>query len=225
MHRITAPLNDADGALLDYFMDLSEKRPDLMTGEIFDALVHWSAARKRRQFLSGGLHAETVLAGFTRGLGESVVTFIEGEQPHIIDAFCAVPDSLKRVLRINIYLTPAEVSSVAQELVRSFQLPLGRVEVARVSAWTSRPQPFPTLILYAPSVEICDGGRWLSAAQACLGQALRGKTLGEAPSAFADVWHPGCSITEGFRLYKRYLQILDRLDAVYDARRGYAYAL
>lgn len=225
IHRITSPLNDADGALLRYLMEFAEANQELVTAEVFAELVQWNVARKRSRFLSGVDHAAKVLQGFSAGLAEPMAVRIERARPDLIEAFCSAPDDLKRVLRINLYLVPSKIPAVVKALTRQTELSLGRLEVARLSARLSSPQRFPTLILYAPPPYECDRRLWISDWKSLLVQELPEAALCEASADFADVWHHGCSVTEGFRLYKRYLQILGRLDAVYDRRGGYAYAL
>lgn len=225
MHSITAPLNDADGALLSYLMDYCERRRELVTDAMFEEVVYWSVQRKKGRFLGGVEHAEKVLEGFSTQLGESMVTLIEKENASLLDAFCQIPDELKRVFRINVFLAPPAVFELVKRIATRTELPLGRLEVAHVSLRTPSPQPFPSLILYAPATTEEGRKKWLAQWMTFLERELPAESLGEANPEYSDVCRQGCSVTEGFRLYKRYLRILGRLDAVYDARRGYAYAL
>ncbi|MEG3620140.1 hypothetical protein V5T82_16875 [Magnetovibrio sp. PR-2] len=211
IRKTYAPLNDADGALLD-FLDQQ------ITGEeARNIIARWRERRSRGLNLEGVRYAHqlTGLMGKT-----SLPELIMEEQPGLIDRFVFISPSIQATERINIY-TPIEkaVDNLAallsalgtdENITASFD----RIEVAKAGLDSEQDEAFPSLILY-PKQNASALDRIKGALQT-LAPALLPK------QTFAQEWTHNATYSQGFRLYKCYLQLLGQLDHVYDSQRNYA---
>jgi hypothetical protein len=219
----TAALNRADEALLDRCAALLHDRrhPD---GE--RAIEGWRACIQRRANLQGIRWAQEV-AGILERLGISLPEHLRMHHQDTLDRFRSVPRSLLEVVRINGYLAPARIEPLLEAITEhvrrdGIEGPIERVEVARRP--TAQPIgsiDYPTLIVYCNADSMTDAA--LEAAISRLA-SLFGRS-DPAPSLRTALAHPltrNATLTQGFFLYKRYLQVVGILDELYDPAFGHA---
>lgn len=238
IHAAAEPLNEADGALLSFCEELIQHRPELGGLGAIAPLVQWKAHRSSRSFLEGLPSVVALFAHFSERLGEPYSTYLEREAPALLDAFCRMPRSLERVHRLNLFVPPTDVPRLAQQLClaaiedRELLAFVTRMEIALTTPRNKNVPTFPTVIFYFDEEAIRAGAeeplmRWL-AAMLPIGplrtEVPSTKRNERVSSEYAEMWHPLATRTEGFRLYKKYLEALGRLDTVYDKERHHAFA-
>lgn len=143
-----------------------------------------------------------------------------------------IPHKIEHLLRLNLSIPHDLVTQSLQRLMDevfgasdTFSL-IERVEVAKpnLSNDTSVTN-YPTIILYLV-VDANEPARrdevdqllrllhpWAAGFEHGLG----------AESDFADLWYPFLTVTQGYKLWKRYLRVVGLLDEVYDRDFNYAY--
>lgn len=220
LHVASEPLNDLDGRLLESLNALFERRRDLMTMEVLVSLKAWEKLRKERSYLGSVVELEFIARVVAERAGASLVDVLGAEAPDLFDGFCKLPDEFVRVRRLNLYLTAREARRVFPQLAREmkkFSRVVSHVDVSAVSFWEKETRSFPTLSLYldphAPAAverELVD----------FLTEQTRSFDLPAPSVEFAEIIALGITLTEGYRLYKRYLNVLGLLDRVYPLETG-----
>jgi hypothetical protein len=229
----TSHLNKADGELLRFGRSLipllEPYGVDAATQERLESLAfHWNEH----------FHAATNLIGceyaiaFAREL-QPYVSFsdlLSNTSPNVLDLFRRVPLVVTDFLRINLHLPFSIVGAVLSELLDGglASLEVDRLEMAR---WPNRMSrnvvpPFPTLIIYAGINSPRPNAEALSAILRTIHRVTM--PLGElhaSPevlSEFALPWMPFASVSQGYKLWKRYLNVLNIVDEIYDPSTGMA---
>lgn len=222
----TAPLNRADEALLGCCAELLAGHHDPL-GE--QALEGWRGCIRRRVNLQGIRWASEVAARL--GAGErgaiSLPERLHREHPEVLASFRSVPRSLLELVRINGYLRPEQLVGVLGRITADLRDPtlaaaVERIEVARLARGIEPGAiDHPTLIVYLRAEVMTDES--LAAAIehlverfAAVGPALTPRAQYALPLAH------DATLTQGYFLYKRYLQLVGLLDELYDPAWGHA---
>lgn len=231
---MTAPLNLADMELLHRCERLvsSDRVPEARTEALRDVLADWRANFEAGSNLVGCLHAGR-FASLISDV-QPIASLVATEWADVGDAFLTVDPIFHELVRVNVYLPPGIVEHVLR-VVLEIDADTGlldavdRIEVAkRFDERVDWVVPgHPTLIFYVGAS--ADG----NSSAADLASLLRsiGATLGTTrmpppPAAslheYAVACHANVNVTQGFRLYKRYLAMLGLIDVVYDGACGHA---
>jgi len=232
VHRAAQPLNEADSRFYSYCKAYAQEHPELMCREALQALIDWRAMQNSGAFLEGAASMETLLDLWESKLGHAFYQQLQKDAPNLQEAFVQMPPSLIHVLRLNLYVPPNLVVSFLLRIVGFLQNDTSmaslveRIDVARVSPRSSTEHTFPTLIIYLDFDYASAHASALDFMKSWLREPLSQLSPSQALNTeFADHWHRSATVTEGFRLYKRYLRRLGCLSRVYDPKRDFAYAL
>ncbi len=203
IHQASEPLNALDGRLLRFIQSHLQQFPHLMTQQVFEHLIHWEGARKQSSFLAGVTHLEAIVGSVNDNSVEPFADLAQREVPELLESYCSLPAEFSRALRVNLYLPPRVVARWVDELAEllrknsALSRTLGRVEVARVPAKVANVCTFPTLMLYLSPGDV--GLLALDPWKEWLAPRLEAEEVKEPPAEFADAWHNGSTITEGYK--------------------------
>jgi hypothetical protein len=228
MHQGTAPLNEADGELLQLCEGYVRDHPHVLGLEGLEHLICWKGLRQQRSFLEGGPSMTRLVTLLAERSGAPMSALLSSRAPALLDKFCNMPVEVSRVFRLNLYLAPHDVTPLVRQLCEAQGNNPGlfdhlrRMEVAATRAQLGEAPSCPTLMFYFAAD--ARQTRSFAALQSWLIPRLSGLRTSPFSAEYAERWHPAGTMTEGFRLYKRYLAVLGCLDRVYDAETGYAYA-
>jgi len=223
----TAPLNHADRSLIRYCKKLSRKAP---TPCGTSDLIEWESCIKNKTNLIGIKFAMEVAQHLERSgvLPCPFAEHVRAERPNIIQAFVSIPESFQRVTRVNAYLDrPSRDRALGAVLEQVHQHPelalcIDRIEIAKdLEPVASSTVPYPTLIVY---LDVAAAGL-LDALAQLRGILVRHDPYAPLRTTFAYAWTESSTLTQGYFLYKCYLQLLGVLEAVYDPHSNYAFAL
>jgi len=230
---LTTPLNEANEATYQYCFDIIKRMPRnevLEHDSLIQRMGGWKRTVSTSANLQGVAFAEKVFATLA-DLGVDVRARWQAEVPEMRKFFTQVPDEIERLLRINISVRQDSVVGVLRQLIESvFAIPeclalIEKVEVAKPHAGDASLVNYPTLILYLVS-EANDPGRraeveaLLQRLHAVFADCPHGLA---ADPTYADPWHPFVTLTQGYRLWKRYLELVGLLGEIYDSDFQYAY--
>jgi hypothetical protein len=149
--------------------------------------------------------------------------------PEIVDLFHHVPESNLTQIRLNVYL---EFTALNNYLYRVLQLLLDnqdlnetiyRIEVANDEIARQDNASFATLIIYLVPFTNIGSSEVLQKLLSSLSLIFPTIPTANLNTEFAYGWLPAVTVTQGFKLYKRYLNILGLLDKIYDKKTNYAF--
>jgi hypothetical protein len=199
--------------------------------EIDSILYQWDQYIQQNRNLVGVFYLKSIIEKFTDH-DVDIIGLIRRENKHLLEDFIRIPQETKQVFRINICLPQAEVIPYFEKIVNevfvndaAFSF-IERVEISR-----PRLQPtlinFPTLILYLDLHRIGSSDiENVHILSSLLNTVFKSKhdTL-PITHDYADPWNEFVNITQGYKLYKVYLQLLGELDQVYARDQNFAYVL
>jgi hypothetical protein len=219
----TEPLNRADAALLEVCAGLIEATPNAGAGH---ALAMWRDCVARRRNLDGVRWARELVGR----LGIPFAGWLAERHADVLDRFRAVPTSIRDLVRINGYLSSAQIEPCLASIAAVLRagvvpLPIERLEVARLSEPVSRPT-FPTVIVYlSASTVAAASDRDLETTLGVFLGIL--EALEPSSAVFAEYALPvahNTTLTQGFTLYKRHLELVGILGELYDPAHDHALA-
>lgn len=225
VRRGWATINDADRRLRELCSDaMHEPRLGAPSRKALRAMDCWTEASRNGLNLRCVDHAERfALERF--GTQRRFSHWLRRRDPRLIRRFAKLPGNLLGQIRINAYLSHDDVLPCLDEWVqklassKNLQDRIERLEVA-IRDLPQHEALYPTLIVYLRSSRSIPVIR--DALEPILG---RFRVRKHAREEYAEVVMPHATVTQGFRLYKRYLRLLGLLDELYDARTNYAYRL
>ncbi len=228
----TMPLNTADQA----FRDLCERLLDPHRSELAISkaarfrlemvLRAWKQASKSGANLIGCDFAQK-FAGEVSGHCD----IAQMVRPDIAALFTNIPAALKEFVRLNFFVPFEHVDAMLEALLVDEGEILQWVNRVEISAWPNGMDqklcpPFPTLMLYIGLDEPCPTTdsllRLLDICRTATIE-LTATTLPSNLSEYAIPVLPFVNVTQGYRLYKRYLRALGLLDEVYDPNTTHAF--
>jgi hypothetical protein len=229
LNKLYAELNRADLNLKNFIQQLNIEKFKL--GEIDEVLAQWDTFIQKNVNLVGVFYVKSIIEKFNAN-DIDIVGHISDIKKELLLDFISIPEETKSLLRINICAPYENTTHYFEQLVNevfsneaAFSL-LERVEIARPripGAFVN----YPTLILY---LNPNDGNKTGSTEIKMMSNLLNAtfdnvKNPLEIAHDYADPWNHFVNITQGFKLYKVYLQLLEQLDQVYAKEFNYAYLL
>jgi|GEM_PF-3219142 len=227
---LTSPMNESNREIKDFAERLAHSASGNTRKELAPYLEEWEKVIECRNNFLGFEKAKRVSEALSE-YGIDLGAELQAERSGIIDRFTRIPDGVRGVLRINICLPYSEILDCLSSFLKTihpgseeFQL-ISRIEVAKPPFSDNVKVVYPTLIVYLKeAADLPENHSLLTTLITGLGNVLRDQTWeNKIDSTYSDLWMPFVTITQGFKLFKRYLHLLDALDSVYDVKRNYAY--
>ena len=234
----TSCLNKADGFLFNTCKLMLNRLGFSLTHHVYQTIDYWRTGLcgQYRSNIDDIYLAERVVEEIQTKLpeGSDFPSVIRKESPEVIDKFINIPEQIKSLVRVNLYLPHEQVRNCLATLLReisssgsSLLMLVDRIEIAKVGLTDNNQVNYPTLIIYlAPEANNMNN---LHIVRSLL--KLTASVATEYPPApllnseYSDCWLLNTTVTQGFRLYKRYLAILGVLSSVYDAHWNFAYLI
>ncbi|MBM3809155.1 MAG: hypothetical protein FJW22_13300 [Acidimicrobiia bacterium] len=213
-----AKINAADKALRAICeQDADDKRLGPRNARAQGALRDWAATAAVGRNLRCVDHAER----YTRarhGADPAFCVWLRRKAPTARAQFKKLPRSLLGQVRINLYLSEQDahkaLTAICAELAKRRGL-IERIEIS-ITGIEKHESTYPTLIIYLRSA------RSVPRVTAELGPVLSKFRARRVREEYAQPWLRQGTITQGFRLYKRYLKLLGLLDVFYDPTTNHA---
>lgn len=214
----TEALNHADEGLLGCCAAQLVAAPDPVAERALEA---WRDCIRRRVNLQSIRWASAVMARLP------LQPRLEHEHPDVLARFRDVPRTLLEVVRLNGYLAPDRIAPTLRALTEDLRDPVlaaavDRIEVARLLPDVDpAANDYPTLIVYLETRATTDD----ALAWTIEHIASRFEASPAAPNLrpqYACRLTPNATLTQGFYLYKRYLDLVGLLDELYDPASGHA---
>jgi hypothetical protein len=227
LRNLYISLNQADLHLKNWFTEFNKH--DRYSSVVEKSLDEWGIKLEKRLNLAGVFYVKEIIGEFNKN-NINVAEILLSDQPHLIRSFIDLPDDLLKVWRVNMCIPYEHLPVVVDNLVAhisSYEEACAAIE--RVEILHHAPKEkivsYPTLILYLDSKALQD--------QSCADAFLKSMTLffqridhvGEMTHTFADPWNNFANVTQGFKLYKVYLSLLNVLHDVYEENLNFAYLI
>lgn len=230
---MTAPLNVADAMFREFCRDLweaaSQRQWSTTAASKIEHHLHtWERHAATGSNLLGCDDAQVVARELEPHIDIAAAVC---DRPEIGRAFVEVPSAVRELVRVNFFVPGALVAPTLDRLLAddgAILAHIDRIEVAALSCGTRTDVvlPFPTLILYLGLGASEPTRRDVeSTIDRCLSVGLQ-IPMPPAPNAaiteYALPILSNATVSQGYRLHKRYLAILGLLDEVFDRSTNHA---
>ena len=226
----TSFMNRANSQMQVFCSGLATSLPEDGESSLAALLEEWRLTIEKRNNFLGVFYAERVVEALAKRDCD-VRHWLRHGNSGVGGQFLDVPARVKNILRVNLCIPHEAVIHYLDEFMRRvFLIPeafsmVERVEVAKPLLEGEGVVDYPTIIFYL--VESADDLAHYGEVDHLL-RLLQPILVGlptscVADTLFADVWYPFATVTQGFKLWKRYLNLLGILDCIYDRDFNYAY--
>lgn len=224
LSQLYVKLNQADLKLKEWFTTVNES---IRIEAVEKLLEQWGVQLEKRLNLSGVFYVKEIVQQFAENRID-VVSRVRSECPHLVRNFIDVPQDLLGVWRLNLCIPYPSLLPVLETLVGDLSVSeeafsvIDRIEILK-NAPADAVVSYPTLIVYLNRRALSDR-KCTDAFFARVKEFVRMHgERGEMTHTFADPLAPFANLTQGFKLHKVYLSLLQVLDDVYDNKLNYAY--
>lgn len=221
--KITQPLNIANLGLLTLCEELIDDKQ-------YQPIKDWRQMIDNKTNLNSIFYAQTVLQYMEQYIFKTTThVFIKKHIPRLLEKFIDVPDEVLKLSRINIYIDLERSCYMVKQLVDFFQENRGclayidRLEIAKENLENLDNKDYPKLIIYLSSNNSVNSKNFQYFLQT-VKDLLSGNQKAVINEEYSFPWTASATLTEGYRLYKRFLNLLGILNEIYDESCNFAFS-
>lgn len=217
----TFPLNHADMGLLEFCKNFFKEN-------IIEAIVKWEKCLESKVNLLSVHYAKSTVEYIEQEiLKENFSNYAMRVNPKIINNFISIPGNSLKSFRINLYLYTEHVYKILKRIISDFILQpelsilLERIEIAKEGLKNPENNNFPKLIIYLKSDFLNYKEYFLLLIKYL--RKIMGKNNDKANDEYSFLYSNSMTLSQGFKLYKRYLKMLNVIDVVYAKEANWAF--